>query len=676
MRKTLLTFCFTMIACTTLVFGQAQRYALFEHFTNTGCGPCAVQNPAFEAFYAENNTSCHHISYHPSFPSSSDPFYLDNTSENTDRLYYYEVGGVPTMIASGTDIGGPGSVTESTVTSIAAGGSPVAIDVDVEGTDVTVSVSAFGAVPEADWKLRVAVVEGYIEFASAPGSNGETHFLNVFREFTTGSAGEDFNAPEVGSSNEYTYSFTMGADWDPAEIYAVAFIQRDDTQEVLNSGSSRDWKVSFSPTTPTFQAGEPGMALDFDGTMSFGDASTLVAVDVEVSAPSDWTASVTTPLGSLPLASFPTTIDFTAGDGSPLGMSITPNSYGLGQYTIILSNPDFPDISKRYTFTVNNGVTDLIVGTDPAFYETYTTALTEVNSRVGVVDAALFPSYYAAGTLEDVMNIYYVVSWSNGFPAFTDTQVGVLADFCDKGGNLLMTGQDIGWDTWDTASGLANGTPTTQAFYTDYLQSEYLDDGNNDSGSVGPNFGVDDYGTGDLPVGFIYPVYGSGTSGAYIYPDVIQPTTDDGEVICLYNNDDELPGAVRADNGTFKMVYIGIGLEMTDASFATPFLQITHDWFYDGVSTEDYDALIGQLNLQAAPNPANAYTVVSFEANEAATQLQLMDISGRTIMTNRVDAGTSQVTLTTSGLAAGTYFYQLLDAQGKVIATDKLAVTH
>ena len=43
-----------ILLLNVLLFGQAQRRVLIEEATNASCGPCAAQNPAFDALLNQN----------------------------------------------------------------------------------------------------------------------------------------------------------------------------------------------------------------------------------------------------------------------------------------------------------------------------------------------------------------------------------------------------------------------------------------------------------------------------------------------------------------------------------------------------------------------------------------------------------------------------------------------
>lgn len=84
------------------VSAQNQRALMFECFTNTGCAPCASQNPALDALIDANGDRVVAIKYHMSWPGANDPMYLHNTADNDSRKSFYSVNAVPHTVVDGT----------------------------------------------------------------------------------------------------------------------------------------------------------------------------------------------------------------------------------------------------------------------------------------------------------------------------------------------------------------------------------------------------------------------------------------------------------------------------------------------------------------------------------------------------------------------------------------------
>ena len=80
---------------------------MIEEATNASCAPCAASNPIFQQFLSQNFGGAISVRYHASWPGV-DPMYSHNTTENTARITYYGITGVPNYALDGTKYGVPG----------------------------------------------------------------------------------------------------------------------------------------------------------------------------------------------------------------------------------------------------------------------------------------------------------------------------------------------------------------------------------------------------------------------------------------------------------------------------------------------------------------------------------------------------------------------------------------
>ena len=99
--KAIRLFAFLLIAMT-LVAPQAasgsQRIVLLESFTNVSCPPCATANPVTHQFVEDYGTPLVlNVQYHMSWPSATDPFYLNALVDNDAARAYYGVNAVPDL---------------------------------------------------------------------------------------------------------------------------------------------------------------------------------------------------------------------------------------------------------------------------------------------------------------------------------------------------------------------------------------------------------------------------------------------------------------------------------------------------------------------------------------------------------------------------------------------------
>ena len=96
-----ITLALTAIICYGAITAQPTRLVLFEEFTQASCGPCASQNPAFNALLAANSAKAISIKYQTSWPGV-DPMNAANPVDAQARVTYYSVSGVPWSAMDGS----------------------------------------------------------------------------------------------------------------------------------------------------------------------------------------------------------------------------------------------------------------------------------------------------------------------------------------------------------------------------------------------------------------------------------------------------------------------------------------------------------------------------------------------------------------------------------------------
>jgi hypothetical protein len=666
MRKSTLLSIIAAGMLTADAVAQAPRFVLFEHFTQASCAPCASQNPGFQSSILNANPlNVRHIAYHTSWPGV-DPMYSANPTESDDRVTYYGINGVPHVVMMGNHKrGAPGAFVQADVDAQYSMSSPIRIvvsEVDNGATrDVTVTVTSVGAPPAGSYTLRTAIVEDPIQYGTPPGNNGETDFPNVFRKMLPGSSGDAITLPSQGNSITFNYTYTEDAAWLMNNIKLIAFVQNNSTQEILNSGSTIDPPIMHGLSQPPVMV--QGSTGAFNMTASnLGGASETFNLTLTSNAPGNWSSSF-----SVNSVNFTSTGTATipANTDHPVVINVTPGSTpAVGEYTLVMqstTNPTFPPITKKVY--VISGVTDLIVnnsgwvgdGTTPGnasnWQADYIAGLTYAgNTAFATTNEMIAARGIQDGAFTGVNNIYFNVGWT--FPSFTNELVTRFSSFLNGGGNLFISGQDIGWDTWDLTNG-GNGTPATQSFYTTYLGANYANDGGTANTQL--TTVTTDPVWGTMPNATITNYYG----GTYFFPDELTVATN-GAAIYKYNTSTTKVGGVRATNGTWKTVYLGAGIEMlSSAQQKNEILKLAHDWFYGFLSTEDFDKAMLMLG-QNYPNPAEGVTYIPMSNIEEDMTLQVIDLMGRVVMSQEVAKGADLAVVNTSQLDNGMYMYRLM----------------
>ncbi len=234
------------LGAVSVAIGQvtAKKYVLIEHFTNSNCSSCASKNPAFfnlinQAQYADD---VHHVSIHPMFPYPSCVFYQANTTENTAWTNLYPVAGTPSIALNGA-YQNPSTpiLTETKLQTYLNQTSPLHMKVTETGPNnarqVKVTAKALDAIPSGNYKLFVAIVEKKVNQQTG---NGESVHHNVFRKMLTAVQGNAFTVPAAGETVDYEFSYSVSNNWNPDEVYVLAFVKEVDTKVVLNSGTRFD----------------------------------------------------------------------------------------------------------------------------------------------------------------------------------------------------------------------------------------------------------------------------------------------------------------------------------------------------------------------------------------------------------------------------------------------------
>ena len=250
MRK-FYVFASLLMLVTMNLHAQNERILLFECFTNTGCAPCASQNPALDALISNNADRVAAIKYHMSWPSANDPMYLHNTVDNNSRRGIYEVNSVPHTVVDGIRFGDmPSGLNQTMVNNWLSIESPIEMRLEyvVDAAANTIIVHVMGRASTAvsgPVRLYVGVIESEIHFASAPGSNGERDFYSVMKKLLPKGAGTLLGESlEEGDYFAYSFSWELANIYDMSQLDAIAWVQNASTKEVYQACHSSE---SFEP---------------------------------------------------------------------------------------------------------------------------------------------------------------------------------------------------------------------------------------------------------------------------------------------------------------------------------------------------------------------------------------------------------------------------------------------
>lgn len=312
MRRFTLLLASLLVLMSLTMNAQNERVLLFECFTNTGCGPCAQQNPALDALISANSSRVAAIKYHMNWPSDSDPMYLHNTTDNNARKGVYGINAVPHTVVDGIRFSSqPSGLNQNTVNNWLNITSPyeMRLSYEIDETAGTISVYVMGRASQAitgNLKLYVGVIENEIHFSSAPGPNGERDFYSVMKKLLPSASGTTIGDVEEG--DYFTYSFTWAYEnvYDISQLDAIAWIQNTNTKEVIQACKSSEtmqplyaneamvYDISNVKETNCSGVAEPLVVLTNFGSNALTSAELEVLVNGETIKTVPWTGNLAT----------------------------------------------------------------------------------------------------------------------------------------------------------------------------------------------------------------------------------------------------------------------------------------------------------------------------------------------------------------------------------------------
>ena len=259
MKKFLL---FSMLAFLSLgLFSQATRLVLYEEFSGENCGPCAAINPDVNAMLDQFPNDVVLLKYQVNIPSAG-PLWYQNSTDAGARKSYYSVNSAPWGEQDGANSDVAGDThpyywvsDQSYLTNRSAVSSPFNLDVtpvfsaDADSFYATVTIdgaSSYTVSATTKLKLRVAMIED-LNFASPPGSNGETEFHHVMRKMYPNALGTQLADSWTGTSTQtLTFSGPIPAYiYDKTKIRFVVFIQDDGNKVVQQAGISGPMSLTY-----------------------------------------------------------------------------------------------------------------------------------------------------------------------------------------------------------------------------------------------------------------------------------------------------------------------------------------------------------------------------------------------------------------------------------------------
>ncbi len=564
------------------------------------------------------------IRYHGDDPWDFDPFYEANLLESQERYAYYSIGGIPANFLDGQ------ATHESCLLELYRDAIDERHDVPsvfsllasdsmtVDSCFVRITVVAEEDPGPDSLVLRVAVVEDSIYY-EAP--NTQTIFNHVFRSFVPDHSGVGFLIAQ-GETLDVQLAFELDPVWDATHISSVVFIQNDSDREIYQATSSRarpaGWARFAAPTRGRMRL--PGQQASFPGTfINLGAGADTFDITLPAQLPPDWSASYQVS-GGVPVAGgFALEEDDTCTVTVRIDCGYIP---GTGEVTLTARSRRDTGFARSLDYFAVSGVCGLLVDDDGGLgYEAY---YEDALDSAGVVWGR-WNRRIAEPLLSDLNTAEFVI-WFTGeyFPTLEDHDQDVISSYLNGGGDLFITGQDIGYGLCYINSG--EYSTESLLFYENYLGAAW----------VMPNANILDLsGRPGDPVtdGIAVSIEGGDGADNQSYPDVIDSIAP-ARVIFDYDGDPLKHGGVRHEFGSSKVVYLSFGFEaISSVRDREALLTRIVDWFGGEAWV---DGPLEEVVLSAYPNPAVTHVSFSAPGHPGEVPLLIYDILGRMVISTTI----------------------------------------
>jgi hypothetical protein len=216
-----------------------EKTILVEYFTNVNCGPCAGQHDPIENMLANyTREEIAYITYHTSWPSSSDGYYVGNIPENTGRWNYYGVNYVPWFQCEG--LWGDYSQLNSVlplVTPRIGTYTPFQIEFDAwpdAGVDVPITATLTCAeATQGDMRFNIVLIDK--SMVVPVGSNGVDDYSYNMIDMAYNYTGQSFTSAGGNEQIVFDYTFSIPNNNTFGNLGAVAFVQNYTTGEIFQA---------------------------------------------------------------------------------------------------------------------------------------------------------------------------------------------------------------------------------------------------------------------------------------------------------------------------------------------------------------------------------------------------------------------------------------------------------
>lgn len=238
MKKTFTSFAIAILLFNlSQVYGQVAKTPLLEEFTSSTCGPCAANNPTFDAMCDAHDGNFVCVKYQMNWPGSGDIYY---NTDGSIRRNAYAVTGIPELAVNGTvQAAQPAGYLSSDLTADQNLTTNLIIDARFTLDDSMLTV--FGelrSLQDYSGTIRryIAIVERHTY--NNASSNGENEFSYVEQKMLPNGAGTYTTGLVNGAIIPFTQTINLNSISnieDKNNLMFAVWVQSSTTKEVFQS---------------------------------------------------------------------------------------------------------------------------------------------------------------------------------------------------------------------------------------------------------------------------------------------------------------------------------------------------------------------------------------------------------------------------------------------------------
>ncbi|MBC8185075.1 T9SS type A sorting domain-containing protein [candidate division KSB1 bacterium] len=296
--------------------------------------------------------------------------------------------------------------------------------------------------------------------------------------------------------------------------------------------------------------------------------------------------------------------------------------------TLKLEITDDSDYTAIDSFDIKIGNPSVLLvdddeGADYQIYFHQSIYLAKIYNNSWEVSTEGCPSY------ANVLHNYHTVIWFTGDDrktSLTSEEQSAIAEFLDNGGNLLLTGQNIGYDL------IVDGTPGDSSFFANYLHAELIADSVQATMIIGvPSDPISDR----LFLNIDARVGGAGNQTA---PSAVGPINGAQTFLKYLPSQSSAGIRFKDETNGCRLVYLPFGYEGIAGPYkdsAENFLNRIFNWFSRETNVKKPASISTPekyLLEQNYPNPFNPITKIKFHLpKEGFISLSIYNLMGQKI---------------------------------------------